>query len=197
MKILHWAVTLSVLAATASAATVRVSGDNTWQVFVNGDKVAEGADWQAPTVTEFNLKNDSAFVAIYVHDAEPGGAGVGGFIADIILDDGTYIPSAMEEAWVCDAGDPVANRKDGWEQPGFDAAAWKQLTQYQQFGQGVWGFGAAAMTAKFGDPPVEAFWCWCDANNVTDDVYFIYQIGTLAVEPQGKLATTWASLKDK
>lgn len=192
------ALALVAVAQASFAATVRVSGDNTWKVFHDGELIAEAADWQAPTVTEFDVdKNGRALIAIYVHDAEPGGAGVGGMLADIILDDGTVIPTSEEElGWVCDAGDPIADRDDGWETVAFDDTDWIPLTFYQQFGQGVWAGGTAAMTAKFGDPPVEAFWSWCMPNNETDEVYFHYRIGSLAVEADGKIATAWATLKD-
>ena len=55
--------------------TVRVSGDNTWVVFVNGEEVAQSGNWQAPTVSEFKLDKGFAQIAVYVHDAEPGAAG--------------------------------------------------------------------------------------------------------------------------
>jgi hypothetical protein len=32
-------------------------------------------------------------IAVYVHDAEPGNAGRGGALVDVILDDGTYFGS--------------------------------------------------------------------------------------------------------
>ncbi len=196
-----WALALVATAHMAVAATVRVSGDNTWKVFIDGELLAESADWQAPTITEFYLdKNGRALIAIYVHDAEPGGAGVGGMLADIQLDDGTYIPTAEDETgWICDTSVPgvvIDDRDDGWETTNFDDSAWIPLTYYDLFGGGVWGFGAAAMTARFGDPEVEAFWCWCMPNNETDEVYFHYRIGSLAVESDGKLATAWGSLKD-
>ena len=70
---------LSVLLASIQTAdavpkkgTIRVSGDNTWIVFVNGEEVAQGNNWQAPTVSEFELKKGFAVIAVYVHDAEPG-----------------------------------------------------------------------------------------------------------------------------
>ena len=191
-------------ALSAGAAVVRVSGDNAWVVFVNGEQVAEGNNWQAPSVTEFDLDNGRALIAIYVHDAEPGAAGRGGMIADIILDDGTYIGTSDYQGddadtwpgWVCDSGDPIDDRNDGWEQPNFDDSDWQEPQEYEQFGQGIWGFGAGAMRAAFGDPEPIAHWVWCGPNDGADDVYFRYRIGgALAVESTGKLATTWASLK--
>ena len=190
--------------AQAEGGTLRISGDNAWQAFVDGEMVAEGNNWQAPTVTPFELDNGRAVIAIYVHDAEPGAAGRGGMLADIILDDGTYICTSDAEGdpddtwpgWKCDSGDPVDDRKDGWEKPDFDDSGWEELQEYEQFGAGIWGFGAGAMRAVMGDPESTAHWVWCGPNDGADDVYFRYRIGGPApVESQGKLATRWADLK--
>ena len=181
--------------AVPQKGVLRVSGDNTWVAFVNGEKVAEAADWQRPTVSEFDLKNGFAVIAIYVHDAEPGAAGRGGFLADIILDDDPEYIGTGEPGWVCDAGEVLAQRKDGWEKPDFDDSKWAELQLYEQFGGGIWGFGAATMRQILKDPDCTAFWAWCGPNDGEDEVYFRFTIGTLPVEPQGKLATTWAALK--
>ena len=109
---------------SASAANrLRVSGDNTWVAFVNGEKVGEGSDWQAVGVYEFNLMNGGGVIAIYIHDAEPGAAGVGGALADIALDNGSYYGS--DNTWKADAGDPIAQRNDGWEMVDFDDSGWE------------------------------------------------------------------------
>lgn len=175
--------------------SLRISGDNTWVAFVDGEKVAEGANWQAPTVSEFDLKRGSAVIAVYVHDAEPGAAGRGGFLADIILDDDPKYIGTGEPGWVCDFGDPIDSRKDGWEEPDFDDSGWAELELYEKFGGGIWGFGAATMRQILKDPDSEANWVWCGPNDVEDEVYFRYLIGTLPVEPKEKLATSWGRIK--
>ena len=67
--------TLLILIQTANAVpkngTVRVSGDNAWVVFVNGEAVATGVNWQTPTVSDFKLDKGFAVIAVYVHDAGP------------------------------------------------------------------------------------------------------------------------------
>lgn len=186
---------------TANAApkngTVRVSGDNTWVVFVNGEEVAQSANWQAPTVSDFKLDNGFAVIAVYVHDAEPGAAGKGGFLADIVLDAKPDYIGTGEEGWRCDTGDPIADRNDGWEEVNFDDSKWEdELEIYEKFGGGIWGFGAAAMGAILNNPDCEAHWVWCGPNDVEDDIYFRYTIGTLPVEPQDKITTTWARIKN-
>ena len=182
---------------SAHSAAVRVSGDNAWQVFHNGEMIAQGDNWQVPTVTEFQLDNRGyALIAIYVHDAEPGDAGKGGFLADIILDDGEYLSTnADDPRWKCDSGDVIASRDDGWETAGFDDSEWMELTYYEQFGGGIWGFGADAMRNHLNDPDCEAYWAWCGPNDGADDVYFRYVIGELDVKPAGRLAASWGEIK--
>jgi hypothetical protein len=175
---------------------LRVSGDNTWVAYVNGEKLAEGTNWQAPTVSEFTLDKGFAVIAVYVHDAEPGNAGVGGFLADIILDDTPDYIGTGEDGWRCDSGILLANRNDGWEKIDFDDSDWEtELQAYEKFGGGAWAGGTAAMQQIFGDPECEANWVWCGPNDGEDDIYFRYTIGTLPVEPQGKITTSWARIK--
>ena len=63
---------LSLVASNLWAATLRINGDNSWVGFVNGEEVAEGGNWQQASVTEFDMPDGYAVIAIYVHDAEPG-----------------------------------------------------------------------------------------------------------------------------
>jgi hypothetical protein len=185
---------LSVVIAMAQSGTLRISGDNSWVGFVNGEQVAEGSDWQQPTVSEFSLINGGAVIAVYVHDAEPGASGAGGALVDVILDDGRYF--ASDETWKADAGSPLADRNDGWEQPGFDDSSWENANQMDQFGSGIWGFGADTMRQVLHDPDCLAYWVWAGPNDGADDIYLRFTIGTLtAVNSKGKLSTTWAKIR--
>ena len=184
--------------AVPKKGTLRVSGDNTWTAFIDGKEVAQSGNWQAPTVSEFTLKNGFAQIAVYVHDAEPGAAGRGGFLADIILDAKPDYIGTGEDGWRCDTGKPIADRKDGWEKIDFDDSKWEdELEIYEKFGAGIWGFGAPQMRQILKDPDCEANWVWCGPNDAEDDIYFRYTIGALPVEPQDKLATTWARIKNE
>ena len=182
--------------AVPKKGTLRVSGDNTWVAFINGEEVAASGNWQAPTVSEFELDNGFAQIAVYVHDAEPGAAGRGGFLADIVLDDKPDYIGTGEDGWRCDTGKLLDDRKDGWEKVDFDDSNWEdELEIYEKFGAGIWGFGAPQMRQILKDPDCEANWVWCGPNDAEDDIYFRYTIGTLSVEPADKLTTTWAALK--
>lgn len=78
----------------------------------------------------------------------------------------------------------------------FDDSDWEdELEIYEKFGGGIWGFGAAIMRTILKDPDCEANWVWCGPNDVEDDIYFRYTIGSLSVEPEDKLATAWGALK--
>lgn len=175
---------------------LRVSGDNTWVVFINGEKVAESANWQVPTVSEFTLDKGFAVIAVYVHDNEPGAQGKGGFLADIILDAKPEYIGTGEDGWRCDSGILLADRKDGWEEVNFDDSDWEdELQIYEKFGGGIWGFGANTMRQVLNDPDCTANWVWCGPNDGEDDIYFRYTIGQLPVEPKDKLTTSWARIK--
>ncbi len=175
---------------------LRVSGDNTWVIFINGERVNEHIHWNQPTVDEFELDKGFAVIAIYVHDAEPGAAGRGGFLADIILDDEPEYIGTGEDGWRCDSGLLLADRKDGWEKADFDDSDWEtELEIMDKFGGGIWGGGAAAMRNILKDPDCTANWVWCGPNDGEDDIYFRYTIGQLPVEPGDKVATTWGALK--
>ena len=184
--------------AVPKKGTLRVSGDNTWVAYVNGEKVAEHIHWDQPTASEFTLDDGFAVIAVYVHDAEPGNAGRGGFLADIILDDKPNYIGTGEDGWRCDTGKPIAQRNDGWEEINFDDSDWEtELEIMDQFGAGIWAGGAGNMRNTLKDPDCTANWVWCGPNDVEDDIYFRYTIGygQLPVEPQGKLTTSWARIK--
>lgn len=186
---------LSSTFATALNGVLRISGDNSWVGFVNGEQVAEGADWQVPTVSDFSM-DGYAVIAVYVHDAEPGASGVGGALVDVVLDDGRYFGS--DETWKADAGSPIEDRNDGWETVDFDDSGWENAHQMDQFGGGVWGFGADKMREVLKDPDCTAYWVWAGPNDVADDIYLRLTIGKVtAVAPRSKLAFIWGTLKSK
>jgi hypothetical protein len=185
---------LSVFTVMAQTGQLRISGDNSWVGFVNGEQVAEGSDWQVPTVSEFSLISGAAVIAVYVHDAEPGASGAGGALVDVVLDDGRYFGS--DETWKADAGTPLADRNDGWEQISFDDSGWDNATQMDQFGAGIWGFGADTMRQILHDPDCTAYWVWAGPNDGADDIYLRFTIGSpTAVNSMDKLTTTWANIR--
>lgn len=182
--------------AAPKKGTLRVSGDNQWVVFINGEEVARDTNWQAPTKSEFTLDKGFAVIAVYVHDNEPGAEGKGGFLADIILDDKPEYIGTGEDGWRCDSGILLADRKDGWEKINFDDSDWEtELQVYEKFGSGIWAGGANNMRNTLKDPDCTANWVWCGPYDVEDDIYFRYTIGELPVEPKGKVTTTWGALK--
>jgi len=184
------------LAAAPKTGVLRVSGDNTWEAYVNGEQVGTGVDWQQVGAYEFELKNGFAAIAVHVHDAEPGAAGVGGFLADIILDDDTYIGTGIEgDEWKASADDSFL-KDDEWIQPDFDDSGWEEPVVYDLFGGGVWSGGTGVMKQVLQDPDCTAFWIWAGPNNTADEVFFRFTIGkNVAVESRGKCAVTWGQMK--
>ena len=189
---------LGVCLSASAANRLRVSGDNSWVAFVNGEQVGEGNDWQAVGDYEFDLINGAAVIAVYVHDAEPGAAGVGGALMDVVLDDGQYFGS--DETWKANAGVPIEERNDGWETMDFDDSGWEPAFLLDQFGGGVWGFGADVMRQVLNNPDCTAFWVWAGPNDGADEAYFrltIGELGTTSVEPAEKMSLTWGGIKTR
>lgn len=191
----------TVYSADPTKGTLRMSGDNTWEAYIDGEKVGEGADWQKVGIYNFSIKGGSFVVAIHVHDAEPGASGKGGFLADIVLDNKVYIATGDKDksgvqTWKCSDDSGYMKNKD-WINPKFDDSKWMEPTLYEQFGAGIWGFGAGAMKANgLQEPDCKAFWCWAGPNDVADEVFFRYSFGIkLAVEANGKATTTWGTIK--
>ena len=178
--------------------TLRVSGDNTWVAFVNGEEVAASGNWQAPTVSEFKLDKGFAQIAVYVHDAEPGAAGRGGFLADIILNDKPDYIGTGEDGWRCDTGQLLDDRKDGWEEVDFDDSDWEdELEIYEKVRRVVYGGLVLQSWNKFSKTPsVKRIGYGVDLNDAEDDIFFRYTIGTLSVEPEGKLATAMGCFEE-
>jgi hypothetical protein len=187
---------IGVSAAEPQTGVLRVSGDNTWEAYINGEEVGSGADWQQVGVYEFNLIKGSAVIAVHVHDAEAGASGSGGFLADIVLDDGTYIGTGIEgDDWKGSSDDSYLGDTE-WTEPDFDDSGWDEIQIYDAFGGGIWGFGADTMRQFLKDPDCTAFWIWAGENNVTDEAFFRYTIGeSFAVEPCDKCAVTWGQVK--
>ena len=187
---------VQVFAAEPKSGILRVSGDNTWVAYVHGKEVGRGADWQAVGAYPFDLIKGSAVIAVYVHDLEPGASGVGGFLGDIVLDNGDYIGTGIEgHDWKA-SSDPKYMKDDSWIKPDFDDSKWEEPHVYDKFGAGVWGFGAGAMRNVLKNPDCTAFWVWAGPNDASDDVFFRYTIGkAFAVDSNGKISTTWGFLK--
>lgn len=183
-------------AAEPKKGVLRMSGDNTWEAYANGKKIGSGVDWQQVGAYEFDLVNGSAVIAIHVHDAEPAAAGVGGMLADIVLDDDTYFGTGINEGeWKASADDSFLD-DDEWIEPNFDDSGWEEPVVYDQFGAGVWAGGTAIMQGVLQEPDCTAFWIWAGPNNAADEVFFRFTIGeNVAVEPQSKVTTTWGQIK--
>ena len=129
--------------------TLRISGDNTWVAFINGEEVAASGNWQVPTVSEFKLDKGFAQIAVYVHDAEPGAAGRGGFLADIILDAKPDYIGTGEDGWRCDTGKLLADRKDGWERSISTTANGKMNSKSTKNSEQVYGDSVLQSCGKF------------------------------------------------
>ena len=120
----------------AESAVVQITADNKFELSVNGQPVAQGADWrqmQMHDVTKL-LRKGRNVIAVKVSNTEPGDAGL---VARAIVKQqgGTY------EAYASDATWKTSIRQfQGWTMPQFRDDDWVAAASFGAFGDALpWG----------------------------------------------------------
>lgn len=122
--------------ANAEAAEVHLTADNEFELFVNGQPVAKGADWrqlQVHDITEL-LQQGRNTIAIRVDNKEAGAAGLA---ARVIVKQvgGTFEGFSTDKSWKTSIRE-AAN----WTAPQFNDNDWVAAASYGQFGDTLpWG----------------------------------------------------------
>jgi hypothetical protein len=115
-------------------ATLLLTADNGYTLFLNGKKIGAGDNWKEPgkyDVTD-DLKTGQNLVAIQGHNVDgPFGLTFGLAIA---LEGGTVVNVTSDASWRTSL-----RHVDGWEQPGLDDHAWAKAREICAVGEGVWG----------------------------------------------------------
>lgn len=121
------------LAGAPSAATLVVTGDDTATVWVNGTQVSSGAAWQQASVVDVTgrLHAGANTIAVATQNTSQSPAGM---IAQLAVAGGPVVNT--DATWKAAQSGPA-----GWEQPGFDDAAWVQAMAVAVYGSGPWGSG--------------------------------------------------------
>lgn len=123
--------------AVARRATLRISADDLFSVWLNGRQVGSGADWSTPTILDATpaLRTGPNLLAIRAENGKaPVAQNPAGLNAalDIELADGGKQPLRTNADWRASKA-----AVDGWTSLDFDDSAWP----------------AALVTAAYGDPP--------------------------------------------
>jgi alpha-L-rhamnosidase len=125
------------LAAAPARATLVITGDDTADVWVNGEQVATSPrgyeSWKNAAVVDLTgrLRAGANVVAVRAENTTESPAGV---VAKLAVHDGQTV--VTDGAW-------RASRtgQAGWEQPGFDDSDWPAALAVASYGTGPWGSG--------------------------------------------------------
>jgi len=117
-------------------ATMRLTADNNFILFVNGNKVGEGAgamnEWRrAKNVTLKGLKSGKNLLAVEAINTGrfPNIAGLIGRF-HVILDDGSEVVGSVDASWKSSA-----TESSDWVSPNFDDTAWTGVKVQSRYGE--------------------------------------------------------------
>ena len=123
---------------TIASAEVLIAVDHAFVLYVNGERLADGADWREVHRVDLlpALKMGNNLIAIEgENDGKlPNPAGVL-FSLEIGFEDGSKQRVFSSDAWLTTRDAPSA----GWMEPGFDDSAWKKARRYGRFNRSHWG----------------------------------------------------------
>lgn len=122
------------LPADVKKAQVAASCDNILTLFINGERVLESLEWQAPAHEDVSkrLKKGTNLIAVRgINDASNMAALI--LRLDVELADGKKITLVTDPTWKS-SRDEV----DGWMKPGFDDSKWGKPHSFGALGIGPW-----------------------------------------------------------
>ena len=138
-------------------ATLQLSVDNVYKVYLDGNLVGEGSNWYSPDLYDLNLSQGNHVIAIEATDQ----GGPAAAIAGLKLGGSSLYTSS---AWKI-----ATTASSGWNQTGFDDSQWAYATEYSGAKESPWasqGFNRSNLITP------DAKWIWT-RNLETDDKAFI------------------------
>ncbi len=123
------------LAENDQAASLTMTCDNGYTVWLNGQKVGEGKEWAQPGTFEVRRQIKKGKNVIAVRGTNEGS--MGGLAASLAikLRSGPNVQIVTDGSWV-GTGQETAR----WEQSDFDDSAWKPVAVQGKMGMNPWGF---------------------------------------------------------
>ena len=117
-----------------TSATIRITADNAFVLYVNGKRIGEGDDWQ--TVSSFNLgtalSSGRNVLAVKARNIEHAFGLIAGMA--VTLDDGKVIDVRSDRNWLTSL-----SSADGSEGVECDTATWAAAREIADAGGGPWG----------------------------------------------------------
>jgi hypothetical protein len=143
-------------AQTVSEASIRLTADNDFVLYVNGKEAGGGSsgheDWRRARTIDLagHLKAGRNTLAVMAEnfDVLPNPAGLIGAYK-IVLGDGTKITGCIDKSWKSAEAESA-----GWNTAGFDDASWSPLREIARYGDAPWG-PFETQTAAMMLPPVK------------------------------------------
>jgi hypothetical protein len=185
--------TPSVVCSGSCVGNVKISVDNSYRLYINGDLYGSGNDWSAVDSYDFVVPSQGDLVvAIDATDAEiEVGAGVGAVLAQITVGDQTF---GTDRSWKCwsdgalgAAGHGVP-APDGWNMQSFDDQNWPAAMMHAGPRSNDWGYGPGEScngcnniwnhVAGHEQPGIlsDAHWIWTHDHDAHNDVFCRFKL---------------------
>ncbi len=118
---------------TIAAASIRMTADNSFTLYVNGEKASEGNNWEKPVMSDIAklLTAGKNLLAVECKNLD----GPSGLIAGIsvTLGDGRTLKFNTSGSWLASL-----SVKPGWEKPGHSTAGWQPVREIAGAGENPW-----------------------------------------------------------
>ncbi|MFO1431212.1 MAG: putative Ig domain-containing protein [Candidatus Competibacteraceae bacterium] len=171
------ALSLTVAAAPppTTPATLILSVDNGYEVYLNGVLLGSGNNWMQAGQYSLSLPAGKNVIAVKGIDA----GGVAAVLAELSW---SGQRRTSDRTWKVATTAPT-----GWQQVNFDDSSWVAATAYGAYGVAPWSTGVAGFPADS-----TAQWIWSANNDADDTVYLRYTL-TLGEVPLAVNTTSLAS----
>jgi hypothetical protein len=139
------------LAAVPEQANALVYCDNSFELFVNGHKAGEGADYARPFMIDLKpwLKPGDNLVAVLATNASAPAPNPAGLFVYARLRSGSHASEQMLD-FVSDRSWLVSEKQTaGWEQPGFDSRDWTAASELGEAGIAPWKLQSETIAGQF------------------------------------------------
>ena len=110
------------------------SCDNAMQLFLNGEKVADADDWNAPVKKDVAKQLKPGENVIAVRGQNEDGVAAMVLKLDVVLESGEKQTVVTDETWTTSTAEAPA-----WQSVAFKPADWKPAKRIGKLGDGPWG----------------------------------------------------------
>lgn len=139
--------------------SIRLTVDNSEELYFNGVLLGESADWKSSQFYSVNVTQVNNVLAVKAMDVD----GLAGLLAELEL---AGQPLYSDENWKVST-----EHVEGWQQTDFDDSQWQPASTYGYYGVWPWYKKVQGWASTS-----QAQWLWSDERYDDDTVYFRYHI---------------------